>query len=240
MLVSAVFAMCTKPSYVLSEKKMEKVLYDIYIAEAEMTNNYSIFNSDSVKKRELLNSVLAKHKISQEMLDTSLVWYSAHLEKFININKKIEEQYSVLIDTLKKRENAILKPRIPNSHDSVSIRLTKKYLMLTAKNNFRITAADTVLIYFGGNYTFRAQVKGVVDSVYPVLNFRIQCADTTFVKQDTIKNNGLFTTSVNLLPRYHVKGVSGTVYLPDSIPLYQEIIFDKIAIIKTLQQLAPK
>jgi hypothetical protein len=233
MIVSAMFAMCTKPSYVLSEKKMEKVLYDMYIAEAEMTNNYSIFTSDSVKKRELLNSVLAKHKISKEKLDTSLVWYSAHLEKFMKINEKIEEQYSILIDTLRKREEATMKPIDRNAFDSIPIRLTKKDVILTAKNNLQIIAADTVLSYYGGNYTFRAQIMGVVDSVYPALNFRIQCADTTFVKQDTIKNNGFFTSTVDIAMKNRVTGVMGVIHYPDSAKIKMPVFIKSVSIDKT-------
>lgn len=95
------FAACTvKPTYVLSEKKMENVLFDLYIAQTEISENTTSLYADSASKRKLLQSVLKKHRITQEKLDTSLVWYNAHIERYMNINKQLTERYNLLIDKL--------------------------------------------------------------------------------------------------------------------------------------------
>jgi len=100
-LFLGMFLACTsKPVYVLSDKKMEHVLFDLYIAEAGMNENSGIFYNDSVKKQELLQSVFKKHKTSQTQFDTSLVWYNANLKRYLKINTQVAERYDHWIDQL--------------------------------------------------------------------------------------------------------------------------------------------
>ena len=100
-LFIAIFLACTgKPNYVLSDRKMENVLFDLYIAEAEIIENSRIFSNDSTKKQDLLQSVFKKHKISQAQLDTSLVWYNANLKRYLKINTQVSERYGSRIDQL--------------------------------------------------------------------------------------------------------------------------------------------
>jgi hypothetical protein len=92
---------CTgKPGYVLSDRKMENVLFDLYIAETEINENSTVFYNDSAKKRDLLESVFRKHRVSQEKFDTSLVWYNAHIKQYMKINTRLTDRYDRLIAPL--------------------------------------------------------------------------------------------------------------------------------------------
>ena len=100
-LFLGMFVACTgKPMYVLSDKKMENVLFDLHLAEIGVSENARIFYNDSAKKQDLLQSVFEKHKISQERFDTSLVWYNAHLSHYLKINTKVTERYDRWISQL--------------------------------------------------------------------------------------------------------------------------------------------
>ena len=100
-LLLGMFLSCTtKPSYVLSDKKMENVLLDLYIVEAGMNENARIFYNDSTKKQDLLESVFKKHKVSQAKFDTSLVWYNSQLKRYLKINAQVTERYDHWIDKL--------------------------------------------------------------------------------------------------------------------------------------------
>lgn len=79
---------------------MENVLFDLYIAETEIKENYAVFHSDSIRKQQLLHSVFKKHRISEQKFDTSLVWYNAHLDKYLKINDKLTARYTLLIENL--------------------------------------------------------------------------------------------------------------------------------------------
>jgi uncharacterized protein YcfL len=108
---------CTsKPSYVLSDKKMENVLFDLYLAEAGVTENAALFYNDSVKKQEFLQSVFKKHHTTQAKFDTSLVWYNAHMQRYMKINTQLTDRYDRLIRQLEteaeRRARALQKDSI--------------------------------------------------------------------------------------------------------------------------------
>ena len=100
-LFLGLFLACTnKPMYVMSDKKMEDVLFDLYIVEVGINENSMVFYNDSVKKKELLQSVFKKHKTTQAKFDTSLVWYNANLKRYLKINTQVIERYDRWIDHL--------------------------------------------------------------------------------------------------------------------------------------------
>ena len=104
-LLPVLFAACSdRPAYVLTDKKMENVLFDLYIAETEITENSMSFYNDSVKKQNLLQSVFKKHKVSQAKFDTSLVWYNANLKRYLKINTQVNERYGQRIGELQTED----------------------------------------------------------------------------------------------------------------------------------------
>jgi hypothetical protein len=90
----AALAACSgRPAPVLSDRKMENVLFDLYLAQTAVSENPNIFLNDSVRKQDLLQSVFQKHKISQATFDTSLVWYNAHIDDYLKLNARLAERY---------------------------------------------------------------------------------------------------------------------------------------------------
>jgi len=101
LFVGIVLLSCTgKPVYILSDRKMANVLYDLYIAEVGIQENAAVFRNDTVKKQDFLRSVFKKHKVSQAQFDTSLVWYNANLDRYLKVNSQVTERYDRLIDKL--------------------------------------------------------------------------------------------------------------------------------------------
>lgn len=101
-LFSVCFYSCNdRPSYVLSDKMMENFLFDLYIAEA-IIKNKADFHTDYKQKEILFYSVLDKYNVSEQEFNATLVWYNAHLEKFIKINEQLIIKYVFLIKKIKK------------------------------------------------------------------------------------------------------------------------------------------
>jgi len=215
------FACSTRPSYVLSESKMEKVLYDIYLAEAEISNHYAVFSSDSARKQELFKSVLKKHKITEAVLDTSLAWYSGHLEKYFQINEKVSKRFTETAEKLRKLQQEETTAKSNVNTDYLILPVEKERVLLQSidlPNNVYTFKADTALSRYGGNYELQFDIRGLSGSLHPVVTLCIRCSDTIFVKRDTIRQNGLFLSSVDIRPAKQAKELYGSIYFPEIYP----------------------
>ena len=100
LILATMFYSCqNRPNEVLSRKKMESVMYDMYIAEAIIESDYQDYN-DPEKKEALIDKVLEKHKISEARWDTSLSWYSDKIDVYLQINDSVKSR-------IKRKQNEI-------------------------------------------------------------------------------------------------------------------------------------
>lgn len=77
---------------------MAHLLVDLQLADAQATEQrLHKFDTDSIR-RELRESVLAKHHINEATLDTSLHWYGAHLPRLVKVYERAD---SMLADSLR-------------------------------------------------------------------------------------------------------------------------------------------
>lgn len=103
LLAIALFALtaCEEktPDNVLSQEKMEEVIYELMRIDGACEQKY-IMRGDTLKY-SLYNSLFEKEGITLEEFDTSLVWYANHIDKFETITdnvktrlKKERDEYS--------------------------------------------------------------------------------------------------------------------------------------------------
>ncbi len=75
------------PSYVISEGKMERILYDYHMAQGMAEAQ----GGDVEKNRYLyVQKVFEKHGITEAQFDTSMVWYSGHASHLTEMYERIE------------------------------------------------------------------------------------------------------------------------------------------------------
>ena len=218
--LSAFFTACdNRPFHVLSDKKMETVLFDVYIAQAEIDNNNAVF-SDSARKADLLNAVLQKHKINKAVFDSSLVWYSDNLENYIKVNEKIMKRYVKMTDDLRAKQ--VENPEMLIAEErGIQYPVNSKAFFLHREDlpqNVYAFEADTTLQESGGTYNLRFNVLGFSSKIRPAVTFCVQCQDTTIVRRDSIRGNGFFTMSVSVSPTKKVNRLYGSVYFPETYP----------------------
>ena len=199
---------------------MERVLYDIYLAEAEISADYAVFSSDSVRKQKLLNAVLKKHKITEAVLDTSLAWYSGHLDKYFKINENLNKHFTEAINKLRLQEETATATQNTTA-DNLILPVKKERFFLRSVdllNNAYPFKADTTLSRYGGAYKLQMDVWGLPDSLHPVVSLCVQCKDTTFVKRDTLSQNGEFVSFVEVRQGKQAKELYGSIYFPEVFP----------------------
>jgi hypothetical protein len=203
----------SRPSYVLSDKKMENILFDLYIAETEIRENSPVFSNDSLRKQQILHSVFEKHRVSEQTFDTSLVWYNANLEDYIKVMSRVSDRYTLLMDDLKKEKDRLTAEL--TVRDTTFLYTASAFVLQSAfKENIRAFEADTSHLNALKEYNVEFLAMGISDSIPPVFTFCIQCKDTGFVYRDTIAHNGFFSKQYSV-PKYNiVKSVYGHFYLP--------------------------
>lgn len=229
-----------RPSYVLSEKKMENVLFDLYIADGEINNNHELFSSDSLRKRNLLNSVLKKHKITGAQLDSSLNWYSGNLDKYLKINQNINTRYAEEIQKRKdiqSRELAMKSKRVegmiilPAQRDSISF-LTH----LSIPSGIYTFESDTLMMRYGGTYDVEFNILGMDKTANPEFTMCVVCADTVYVKKSFVKDNGFFVESVQIPQGKKFEKVYGYIRIPEISSRTNLFLSDFLIILYTGQR----
>jgi hypothetical protein len=203
---------------VLSEQKMEDLLFDLYLAETAVNENRPFFADDSIKKAEWLQIVFREHKITEEKFDTSLVWYNANLNKYLKINDKVSERYKQLLEDLRAEQDYI---RTASVRTDTFYLTQPRAVWLQSRFGNTIFAfkslEDSLEINRLRKYNLMFSVLGIRDSIYPELTFCIHCNDTNFIFRDTIRSNGKFEKRYTMpSSRYFAQSVYGNLHLPDS------------------------
>jgi hypothetical protein len=216
MLAIVLLPSCSKrPSHVLSDEKMEHILFDLYIAETEINENRPVFSDDSLRRQQLLHSVFKRHKVSEQAFDTSLVWYNANLDKYLKIIENVTERYTVLIEDLKGERDRLL-ARLTTRDTTLLYTAPVFTLQNGWRDNIRAFRTDTAHLNALKEYNVAfSAIGGVRDSVsLPVFTICIRCDDTTFVYRDTLVHSGAFARQYTLPQRHTVQSVFGHFYLP--------------------------
>ena len=75
------------PSYVIPERKMERILYDYHLAQGMAEAR----GGDVEANRYLyVQKVFEKYQVTEAEFDTSMVWYSGHASHLTNIYKRLD------------------------------------------------------------------------------------------------------------------------------------------------------
>ena len=145
------------PDYVIQPDDMAELMADIHTAEAAIDQNYSDFREDS-DRIVIKRAILERHGVSQAKMDTSLVWYGAHLTKFMDVYDDAAEIIQRRID----RNSAVAAQQasLSLSGDSVDVWNDSRRLLFSPQS-----AARTVSFAFshddnwepGDMYTWRVK-----------------------------------------------------------------------------------
>lgn len=219
--ILSILALCfliacsNRPSYVLSEKQLEDVLYDVYIAEAIIKQNQTVFHRDTLLKQELLKSVLDKHHINPQKFDTTMIWYANNLDKFVKINDKLEHRYTLDIEKMRVKSEAEKKEE-KQVFDSTYLYAYNSFILQkeTKETIFSFMVSDYDLLNTNKRYHIDFLAIGIKAPDYPILTFSIACQDTILVYKDTIKTNSWYSNSYAANSERKVNSVYGTIHLP--------------------------
>lgn len=79
-----------RPKGVLDREEMAQLLADIHIGESVVENNFRHYNTDSARS-VLRQSIYAKHGVTTQQVDSSLMWYGRNMDQYIEVYDRVTE-----------------------------------------------------------------------------------------------------------------------------------------------------
>jgi hypothetical protein len=234
LFLSILFTACgTKPGNVLSDKKMEEVLYDLYMAEVIMEANPTVFTNDSVRKQDMLNSVFKKHKISEQEFDSTMSWYAANLDRYFRINDKVIARYTSTEEKLKKGIDSLA---LKQAEMEEQVLFKEPYFTLQTPGMFqnRYTfLIEEPELEFVREIKIHFSVSGASEEISPEMNLLIFTKGKeakTIRHQESISSEGTQTFTYSIPPTTPMTSIYGFIEIPDS--LQNKILFTNFLIMK--------
>ncbi len=225
-----------RPETVLSDAKMEKVLYDYHVAKAM---GEELPFAESYKKVLYIESVFKKHGITQAEFDSSMVWFARNpnvLTKiYEKVNLRLKNEREGINHLIALREN---KPETSVPGDSIDLWAWRRVYRLTGMpldNKVTFTfPADT-------NFKDRDTLRWIArfhfgnepDSLSsPLMAMQLIYAKDTVDKMCRVRQTGVETVELFADTLGSIKEVRGFIYVPKSDTTVQHLLVDRIQLMR--------
>lgn len=188
-----------KPFGILSEEKLENILFEMHKTEGALQSEGFNLNTTPEEKKKYYDEILKKYDVSQADFDSTLVWYTKHPKEFGELYQNILTRFDTLSAEVqrgkyhpKNNQNGIVEVDLWNLRRNY--KLTKD--SARTKINFEILNTDNLLV--GDKYvlSFLRRVATSDSSVNPHIVLKINYING---KSDSIYTK---TYNDNLLRRY--------------------------------------
>ena len=101
--IFVLFFSCSNNKYWIPEDKMVEILVDYHLTEGVAFSNNREFSYD-ITQQTVRDLVFDKHGITKEQFDTSIYYYSVHIEKLDRIYEKVLQQLLMIESRVKAGE----------------------------------------------------------------------------------------------------------------------------------------
>jgi hypothetical protein len=228
-----VVACSRAPKGIISERKMQKILTDMHLADAIISSDPYTFQNDN-EKRALYQSVFDKHRITQAVYDSSLVWYGKNLDVYMQVYNM------ALIDVKKKIDQIVIvepeKVLSPNDDmfDIWSIDKYHEFYPTSLSNSLFFNFVPNEDYSSGSIFVFGMQVMGFIEGMQSSVEVHIRAVqnDTTMLMNNRIYNNGYHEMIIRTLPVQKVKRVYGYIRFDENTVPYHKIYLNDMSMVK--------
>ena len=226
-----------RPEAVLSDAKMENILYDYHIAKAM---GEEVPYSEGYKKVLYIESVFKKHGITRAVFDSSMVWFTRNPEGlakvYEKVNTRLKEEQDGINRLIAMRDN---KPKESLPGDSIDVWVWQRIYQLTGmpmdnKVTF-VLPSDT---NFKERDTLQWNVRFLfhddrIDSMYaPVMPMQIVYKNDSILSDiKKVYNAGMKTISLQSDTLGEIKEVRGAIYYP-SLQSGSSLLADRISLMR--------
>lgn len=107
-MVVCLVACSNVPRGIIGKGKMEKLLTDLYVADAMVNSNPEKYPTDS-DRVAVRRSVLEKYGVTQHDYDTSIIWYAQNVDEYERVMQSVVKR----LNAMQKRNQADLQSAPP-------------------------------------------------------------------------------------------------------------------------------
>ena len=239
------FAACkpTIPSGIISAGDMEDILYDYHMAKAMAQQNK---NADSPEFNETMymQAVLKKHGVTQADLDTSLIYYYGHVDKFAEVYRNVSDRLNEEAMSIGASMGALGDiSSMSLSGDTANIWNEATALLLLPRAGFNrvnfelkgdtaYKKGDTFQFNMRANYLYKSGMKDAL--VYAALSYENDSVSTHMVHCTV---SGVASLRIHGADEYRVKDIRLFIYLQPSDEDANNMLFlDQIQLIRFHKQ----
>lgn len=211
---------CTRKSFdVLSKKKMEAILYDLYIMDA-MNKNSSITANQPENRIEYVNGIMKKHNTTQSIFNKSLAWYSDNMADLTTINEKVTQRLSVLDSVYINQNKSFIKYKFGQYDEN----MPKIYNLDDINNifSFKLDSFKIHKITDVKSIDWKFKLVGIRNSSQVNANFILTFTDSTINRKISNLTDGDYNLTYNF-PKdslndsfWNLIDISGYIYLNDT------------------------
>lgn len=108
---------CGSSDGVLPVERMARLMADMHTAESVQELNRLDYDTDSARMA-LKQSVLARHGVTPEQLDTSFVWYGHHIDQYVKMYDRVAEILKERMDAIDEDMVDVAKSVVGDSADA--------------------------------------------------------------------------------------------------------------------------
>lgn len=225
-----------RPKVVISDAKMENVLYDYHIAKAM---GEEVPYTDGYKRVLYIESVFKKHGITQAEFDSSMVWFTRNPEVLTKIyekvNARLKAERDVVNHLIAIHDN---KPKESLPGDSIDVWAWQRIYQLTGMPmDNKITFVLPSDTNFKDRDTLRWNVRfrfhnGAPDSLYaPVMAMQIVYKDSIISDIQKVYKSGMETVSLFADTLGEIREIRGYIYYP-AAQATRTLLTDRISLMR--------
>lgn len=223
LAVGLVSCKVKRPDTVLSDEKLEAVLYDYHVAKA-MGEQLSY--DEGYKRVLYLQSVFRKHGITEAQFDTSMVWLTRNpdilRDIYERVNERLRAEKDQVEDLIALRDN---KPKESLPGDSIDVWAWDRVYHLTGMPLDNLVAFDLPsdpnfqdrdTLRWSLRFRFMGKTAQAADTLYaPVMALQIAYGnDSVLHALRRIDRPGVETLTVGGDTLGRIENVRGFVYYP--------------------------
>ncbi|MDD2512206.1 MAG: DUF4296 domain-containing protein [Proteiniphilum sp.] len=212
-----------RPKEVLHKKKMEQLLYDIYVAEATMENDYDRFNTPE-KKEAYISRLFQLHGVTYAQWDTSLSWYSDRIDLYLQMNDSVKARLERARKETDAEMSRLAAWQTPDLRTLSPSYIPSYFSFLTSGPekgfHFRLNETEVRDRINGDRFSFTFSVIGIPPQFPHCLSslLTLEYGDTTICLPQHVTENRTYRSEASMyLAEDTLQSIYGYVHLNDSL-----------------------